>query len=138
MCSKCSFVLVPERMEPEQKDEYCTCSQESAGYSSGADTDDTEPIAPEPFDMFELQEGSVQAVPEWPENHPEVTGPIDPLQEMVPPLRRSGPALQLDPRVGPLWPESSGGRPSSCSCHLDAAIGVRRSRTIKLRPARFQ
>ena len=50
-------------MEPEQEDDYCACSQESSEHSSGADTADTEPVAPEPF---ELQEGTVQAVPEGP------------------------------------------------------------------------
>jgi len=83
-------------MEPEQEDDYCACSQESPGHSSGADTADTEPVAPEPF---ELQEGTVQAVPEWPGETSEASELGGPSQEPRPPLWRSGPMIGLDPQI---------------------------------------
>jgi len=85
-----------QKMEPEQEDDYCACSQESSGHSSGADTADTEPVAPEPF---ELPEGAVQAVPEWPGETSKRAELDKPSQEPVPPLQRTGPMIGLDPQI---------------------------------------
>ena len=90
-------------MEPGREEEYCTCSPESTESSSEADTTSTEPMAPEPF---ELQEGDVQAVPEWPREAPQGAGPGSPTLEPAPtwrppppPQRSSGLSLGLDPRI---------------------------------------